>query len=49
MTKGEIIESVLKGMRSASTRQRKRPNEEDAEEQDVINHLEKLLRDAQPG
>lgn len=48
MTKGEIIEGVLKEMRSASTRQRKRPNEEDTEEQDVIDHLEKLLRDAKP-
>ena len=49
MTKGEIIENVLKEMRAASSHERRRPREEDEEEQDVINHLEKLLRDAEPG
>jgi hypothetical protein len=47
MTKGEIIESVLKEMRIASTHRRGRPNEEDTEEQDVIDHLENLLREAE--
>ena len=48
MTKGEIIESVLKEMRAASTHKKRRPSEEDEEEQDVIIHLENLLRGAQP-
>ena len=48
MTKGEIIEGVLKELRSDKTVRRKRPTEEDKEEQDVIEHLEELLRDAEP-
>jgi hypothetical protein len=49
VTKGEIIENVVKEMRDSSTHtKRRRPSEEDEEERDVINHLEKLLRDAQP-
>jgi hypothetical protein len=48
MTKGGIIEDVLREMRGARPRKRRRPAEEDKEEQDVIMHLEKLLRDAQP-
>lgn len=46
MTKGEIIESVLKEMRAASTHKKRRPSEEDEEEQNVVTHLEKLLQDA---
>jgi hypothetical protein len=49
MTKGEIIENVLKEMRATSSHVRRRLSEEDEEEQNVINHLEKLLRDAEPG
>jgi hypothetical protein len=49
LTKGEIIESVLKEMRAASSHERRRPSVEDEEEQDVTDHLEKLLRDAEPG
>lgn len=48
MIKGQIIEGVLNEMRSAPNRRRKRPSEEDAEEQEVIDHLEELLRDADP-
>ena len=48
MTKGGIIENVLKEMRAARSRKTRRPAEEDKEEQDVIEHLEKLLRDAEP-
>jgi hypothetical protein len=49
MTKGEIIASVLKELRSATTVKRKQPNEDDEEEQDVITHLEAVLQEAQPG
>ena len=48
MTKGEIIERILQEMRKSASVTRQRPSEEDEEEQDVINHLEKLLQDAQP-
>jgi hypothetical protein len=48
MTKGEIIESVLKDLRSDASVKRRRPREVDEEEQDVITHLEWLLRYAQP-
>jgi hypothetical protein len=47
MTKGGIIENVLKEMRAARSRKTRRPAEEDKEEQDVIEHLEELLRDAE--
>ena len=49
MTKGEIIEGVLKELRSGRTVKRKRPSEDDEEEEAVVTHLEKVLRDAQPG
>jgi len=49
MIKGQIIEGVLKELRVAASRNRTRPAEEDREEQDVIDHLEWLLRDAEPG
>jgi hypothetical protein len=48
MTKGGIIENVLKEMRSARSRKKRRPAEDDKEEQEVIDHLEKLLRGAEP-
>lgn len=48
MTKGGIIENVLKEMRAARSRKIRRPADEDKEEQDVIEHLEKLLRNAEP-
>ena len=48
MTKGEIIESVLKEMRSGATLRGRRPSEEDEDERNVITHLENLLQDAQP-
>ncbi len=48
MTKGEIIERILKEMRIGASVKRRRSNEEDAEEQDAIDHLENLLRDAEP-
>jgi len=48
MTKGGIIENILKEMRAARSRKIRRPAEEDKEEQDVIEHLEKLLRAAEP-
>lgn len=48
MTKGEIIESVLKELRSGTTVKRKRTSEED-DEQDVITHLEAVLPEAQSG
>lgn len=48
MTKGEIIESVLKELRSSPSTKRQRSSEDDDDEQDVITYLEKVLRDAQP-
>ena len=48
MTKGEIIEGVLKELRSGRTVKRKRPSEDDEEEEAVVTHLEKLLQDAPP-
>jgi hypothetical protein len=48
MTKGEIIESVLKELRSGRTVKRKRPSEDDEEEEAVVTHLEKLMQDAPP-
>src|ERR1035437_9637237 len=48
MTKGEIIEGVLKELRSGRTVKRKRPSEDDEEEEAGVTHLEKLLQDAQP-
>jgi hypothetical protein len=48
MTKGEIIEGILKELRSNTPAKRKRPSEDDEEEQNVITYLEKALRDAQP-
>jgi hypothetical protein len=46
MTKGEIIENILKEMRVSASRKRQRSSEEDEEEQNVVTHLEKLLQDA---
>jgi hypothetical protein len=48
MTKGEIIESILKEMRTDASVKRRRPREEDEDEQNVVTHLENLLHDAQP-
>jgi hypothetical protein len=48
MTKGEIIESVLKDLRSDASVKRRRDREVDEEERDVIAHLEFLLRNAEP-
>ena len=48
MTKGEIIESILKELRSDAPAKRRRPSEEDEDERNVITHLESLLQDAQP-
>lgn len=48
LTKGQIIERVLNEMRAAYSHKIRRPIEEDEREQEVITHLEKLLRDAAP-
>lgn len=48
MTMGGIIESILKQMRESASLKRQRPREEDEEEQNLVTHLEDLLRDAQP-
>ena len=48
LIKGQIIEDVLREMRAAASRKIRRPAEEDKEEQDVIDHLEKLLQGPEP-
>ena len=48
MTKGEIIESILKELRSDASAKRRRPREQDEDERNVITYLENLLQDAQP-
>ena len=48
MTKGGIIENILKEMRAARSRKIRRPAEKHKEEQEIIEHLEQLLRAANP-